>query len=619
MRRLLLAALLLALAACSNGLPNAPDTFTLDPSGHGALDLPLPEGTVWTLSPAPLTIEPARGVGPARVVFQADTQLAPDAPEVNFELEWSGDLSGPLRLTWPLVRVTGQVTETPPASLTAALPAARLPEPGTASAPQRVIVRYTEPAVAPASASALVRPELRIIESEDPEALLAALAGDPNVLWAELDGEVHALGEPGDEFYPLEWHLRKTGARWAHLESYAEAVTVAIIDTGVRYDHPDLAGRLWGPGDGAYDFVENDDDPTDPGDNHNPGYGSHGTHVTGIVTARAGRNSLPPQCYDASGNPICSESGLVGLTWPAEVKVLPLRVLDENGSGSFSAVAAALRYAAGLPTVWNDVTLTNPHPARVINLSLGATLYSEAMCEAVADATAAGAVVVAAAGNAGGTAYYYPASCAGAVSVGAVDNAPGEPRPTWYTQHNDAVDLSAPGGDTSQDTDGDGYPDGVLSTTWNFETNTPNYAFYMGTSQASPQVAAALALLLAANPGLSGADALAALEAASTDLGEPGRDEFYGQGLLNLPAALGLELPPGSYRVHFQGPTDRWVGTDADGRFSTYLPSGVYALQACRDDSDNGFCDTGEPERSASVSVPGHPTYEVPPEALALP
>ncbi len=612
MRRFLVL-LVLLLAACDGGRPAAPGSLRLGYDGRGLLNLPLAGDTIWALDPGPLELSPAQGVGPATIEVRASGPDLPDQPLVSYELAWSGDLSGVLRVDWPLVRVSGQVFED--AGVNAALPAAALPEAAGGEEAGRVVVRYRSAAAAQGLEAGDAT--LRILESSDPEALLAGLQEDPNVVWAELDGQVHALGEPADEYYPLEWHLRKTGARWAYLASLPDPVTVAVIDTGVRYDHPDLAGRLWTGADGAYDFVNDDDDPTDEGDNHNPTMGSHGTHVTGIIAARSGVNVLPPVCYDDEGNPICSQTGLVGLTWPAAVTVLPLRVLDENGNGSYSAVAAAIRYAAGLSVEWLGKTLVNPHPAAIINLSLGAAGYSETMCEAVADAVAAGALVVAAAGNNGASTYYYPASCPGAISVAATDNTVGDPQPTWYSEHNDLVDISAPGGDTRQDADEDGYPDGVLSTTWNFQTNTPNYAFYMGTSQASPQIAAALALLMAS--GQSAEQAWETLKNTATDLGEPGYDPYYGHGFPNVPAALGLTLPPGPYLVHFEGPARRWVRTDADGRFSTYLPSGDYRLEACRDDTENGFCDGNESRAGARGEILPQPAQTVAPLRLNSP
>ena len=615
--------LMLLLAACSSGLPQVPGQLRLGYDGRGGLNLTVPASTVWSLSTGELQVSPPQGIGPAAIGFTAPADSLPDQPQVVYQLAWGGDLSGELTVTWPLVRVEGSVNEAATSAgvqataKAAAIPAAFLPEPASAAAPQRVLVRYKDPAFAPQSSRAAGSNRVRIIETTNPRELLERLRSDPNVVWAEPDGVVHALGEPSDQYYPLEWHLRKTGARWAYLANLSAPVTVAVIDTGVRYDHPDLAGRLWNPGEGAYDFVEGDTDPTDPGDSHNPAMGSHGTHVTGIVTAKSGLNSLPPQCYDGQGNPVCSLSGVVGLAWPANVKVLPLRVLDENGNGSFSTVAAAIRYAAGLSVQWSNQTLTNPHPAQVINLSLGATSSSSAICDAVADARAAGSLVVAAAGNSGSSAYYYPASCPGAIAVAATDNSPGNPQPTWYSEHNDRVSISAPGGDTRQDADNDGYPDGVLSTTWNFQTNTPNYAFYMGTSQASPQVAAALALLIAS--GNTPQEAWDRLKSTSTDLGEPGYDEYYGFGFINLPAALALTLPPGPYRVHFSGPAERWLQTDADGRFGTYLPSGRYQLIACRDDSQNGFCDLGEPSMTEALGIPPKPLLLLPTMTVSMP
>ncbi len=598
MRRLTPVLLLAILAACSSGLPEAPRNLRLGYDGKGTLSLQVPQGTVWELGAGKLKVEPARGIGPAVINFRAEPGQAPTGAQGNFTLPWMGDLQGNLTITWPLVRVEGRVVERTPSGTGFQFPAVPLDrndgyEPAQKTG--RVLVRYRNPAAAPQNSFVAGSRTLRLLETSDVKGLLARLRNDPNVIWAEPDGIVYALGEPADEFYPLQWHLRRTGARWAHLGSYTRDITVAVIDTGVRFDHPDLAGRLWGPADGAFDFVDSDNDPTDPGDLRHPKSGSHGTHVTGIIAARTGVNTLPPGCYDKDKKPVCSKTGVVGLAWPASVKVMPLRVLDKNGRGTFSAVSAAIRYAAGIPIEWGGKKLTNPHPARIINLSLGTTIINNSMCAAVTDAAAAGVQVVAAAGNAGGTLYYFPASCKNAISVAAVDNYPGDPKPTWYSQHNDRITLSAPGGDVHQDADEDGYPDGILSTTWNFKEGLPNFAFYMGTSQASPQVAAALALLLAQDPNRSAKEARDLLVSSASDLGPDGYDEYYGYGILNMPGALGLKLPPGPYRVRFEGPIERWARADVNGNFWLYLPSGNYEVSACRDDSANLFCDRGEP------------------------
>jgi subtilisin family serine protease len=322
----------------------------------------------------------------------------------------------------------------------------------------------------------------------------------------------------------------------------------------------------------------------------------------------------------------------VGLAWPAPVKVLPIRVLDENGNGTFEAVAAAIRYAAGIPVEFDGKSYTNPQPVSVINLSLGSTAQSQAMCEAVADANARGVAVVAAAGNGGGTAYYYPASCAGAISVGATDyDLGGLPRPAWYSQQNDRVSLAAPGGDTAQFTGGltcrnkqtgdeRPCPDGILSTTWDFTfkdpitqkvVGRPNYAFYMGTSQAAPQVAAALALLISSGQASNGQAAWEQLKSHLTDLGPVGKDDAYGLGFLNLPGALGLKLPPGPYTLALEGPTPRVLKPDASGYFETYVMAGDYTLKSCRDDSQNGLCDANEPRVTQQLRVPSQAEFSL--------
>jgi len=549
--------LLVFLAACS--LP-PPAEVVLSPEGAGEL-LIREEGSWYLELPPWLSATPSFGTGAGRVLLLGRPERLPDLPRVVGEV-WvnSGDTARPVRVVWPLLRVEGLVT-----AAAGELPAAGL---GTSRPP------------APKERLAKVGSRLLVLKEGDPV--------PPGAEWVEENGYVWPLGEPEDPYYPLEGHLFVTGARHAYLAEYSREVVVAVIDTGVRYDHPDLAGVLLSGAKGAYDFVEDDADPTDPG----PGgeAGSHGTHVTGIVAARA------------------NGEGVVGLAWPAPVKILPLRVISESGYGTFKDVADAIRYAAGLPVERGDKTLVNPNPAQVINLSLGGTTPSLALCEAVAEAEAAGALVVAAAGNAlaGREVYFYPAACEGALAVAATDL--GGWRPplyTWYSARNDRVDLAAPGGDLAQDLDGNGYPDGILSTTWNYEENAPSYGFYMGTSQAAPQVAAAAALLLSSGRADTPKEAEKLLLATATDLGPSGPDPDYGAGLLNLPTALGITPPPGKTLVYFQGPTPRSLRVEPYSPFVTHLAPGDYRVLVCRDDSENGLCDPGEPTREHFLKLTG--------------
>ncbi len=575
MRRLALF-LLLALAGCATR--PAPLYLKLGSDGTGVLEIRA-QGP-WSLEAPPwLAVFPRSGSGPAAVYLHGRGERLPDLPEILGTITVFARGSGyPVRLRWPLIPVRGVVY--PRATPEEALPAAPLAPPSLPE-PLEKLVKLKDGRI------------LRLpAESPTP----------PGALWSEPNAFVWPLGEPyepEDPYYSLESHLFLTGARFAGLKPYTRRVVVAVIDTGVRYDHPDLEGALLSGSEGAYDFVENDPDPTDNGGS-GP-VGSHGTHVTGIVAARA------------------NGQGVVGAAWPAPVRALPLRVIGPGGTGTVADVADAIRYAAGLPVVRGSETLVNPNPAQILNLSLGTTEPSRTLCEAVADATRAGALVVAAAGNSLGdrNLVFYPAACEGALSVAATDLGGWHPpAAAWYSVRNDWVALAAPGGDLTQDANGDGHPDGVLSTTWDYREGRPSYGFYMGTSQAAPQVAAAAALLLASGEAESSAEAGARLLETATDLGPPGPDPDYGSGFLNLTAALGVEPPPGRLRVVFEGPATRSLPVQVGEPFATHLPAGTYRVLVCRDDSENGLCDAGEPKIIQAITIlnPLHALLTEPPE-----
>jgi serine protease len=292
-----------------------------------------------------------------------------------------------------------------------------------------------------------------------------------------------------------------------------------VVDTGILSRHPDLVGQLV-PG---YDFVRDaasagdgggiDPDPEDPGDRGEPAASAyHGTHVAGTVAA-AGDNGL----------------GVAGVAWSA--RIMPLRALGVGGSGTSYDVNQAIRYAAGLP---NDSGTVPDQAAQIINLSLGGGGFSRADQELLDRVRAAGVVVVASAGNAASSLPNYPASYDGVISVSAVD---AQQRITRYSNSGASVDIAAPGGDNSVDLNGDGYPDGVLSTggTGAGASTDFAYTFLNGTSMAAPHVAGVLALMKSVNPALApdDIDALLAGGDMTDDLGSPGRDDQYGFGLVN--------------------------------------------------------------------------------------
>jgi serine protease len=349
---------------------------------------------------------------------------------------------------------------------------------------------------------------------------IKSLRKDPRVLYAEPNYEVSTRATPDDTAYPLQWHYPLIGLPDAWETTTGDsAVVVAVVDTGILSGHPDLVGQLVN----GYDFVSDpanagdgdgiDPDPAEPaGSSGNAGQSFHGTHVSGTVAAR-GNNQL----------------GVAGSAY--STRVMPVRALGTGGGGTSYDVVQAVRYAAGLT---NDSDTVPQQRADIINLSLGGAPFDPAtqnLYNAVRDA---GILVVAAAGNQASAAPDYPAAYDGVISVSAVDL---QRRLAAYSNTGSAIDVAAPGGDNSVDLNGDGYPDGVLSTSGRVSGNTVNftYSFLSGTSMASPHVAGVLALMKSVNPNLTPADIDSMLAAGllSDDVGVPGRDNQFGYGIIN--------------------------------------------------------------------------------------
>jgi len=271
------------------------------------------------------------------------------------------------------------------------------------------------------------------------------LARCASVACAEPNFVRRPLADPDDTFYNLQWHfgLINLPQAW-DLTTGNSDVIVAVLDTGST-DHPDLAGREIA----GYDFISDpdraidgdglDDDPTDPGDKGSPGGVSsfHGTHVAGTIGAETNNGE-----------------GVAAVTWATGI--MHLRVLGKGGGTDFD-IANAILYAAGLA---NSSGALPERKAHVINMSLGGPGFNQAVADAVTAARQAGVVIFAASGNDDTTAPAYPAAYEGVVSVGSVDlNGLRAP----YSNYGPTLDIVAPGGDTSQDANLDGWPDGVLS------------------------------------------------------------------------------------------------------------------------------------------------------------
>ena len=213
-----------------------------------------------------------------------------------------------------------------------------------------------------------------------------------------------------------------------------------------------------------------------------------------------------------------------------------MRVLGKCG-GTIADINDGIRWAAGLPVPGAP---NNPHPAKVINMSLGGRgrcTLSPSTQAAIDDAVNAGAAVVVAAGNeAADASGFFPASCEHVITVAASDYR--GHLVTRYSNFGQDVDLLAPGGDVTRDDNGDGQNDGVLSMVQG------GYARYNGTSMAAPHVAGAAALLLAQNPRLSPSGVLDELKARALSRSSAQCPSPCGAGLLQVAVGAAPAPPP---------------------------------------------------------------------------
>lgn len=431
--------------------------------------------------------------------------------------------------------------------------------------PDRVILRLRE-GVAPQAVQRL-RAEGFVLEAERPLALKgvvayrlaavpqalvqdpalplkAALAflDRPDVVWAQPDYIQFAQRVPNDPLYPFNWNYDLIGMPRAwDITVGSPSVVVGVVDSGVLWDplrpertHPDLVGQVLG----GYDFISDpgkaaDGDGRDP-DPYDTGPGSltayHGSHVGGILGA-VGDNGV----------------GIPGVAW--RVKQVHARALgpdpvEGTGTGSSVDIAEGALWVAGLPV---PGVPQNPHPAQIVNLSLGSRTPCAAhpiYREVISHLLARGVIVVASAGNSDDDASQYsPASCPGVIAVGAVEPS-GARAP--YSNYGLTVAVMAPGGFVP------GNPrNGVLSLYRNDTTGEMNYQFLNGTSQAAPHVSGLVALMKSLKPSLTPQEARTILQATATPMSaeacrRPTGAEC-GAGLVNAPAALralGVTPPP---------------------------------------------------------------------------
>ncbi len=351
------------------------------------------------------------------------------------------------------------------------------------------------------------------------DAFIKAIVKNPNVKFAEKNYITKALSS--DPFWNDQWNMRIIDAddAWG-ISSINQNIVVAVIDTGVQWNHPDLAANIWNNddacGDGidndsngytddcrGWDFIGNENDPMDES--------GHGTHVAGTIGA-------------------ITDNG-VGVAGLAQQMIMPIRVLGPNGGPDW-VVADGITYAAD-------------NGADVINLSLGCYCPSLTLTEsAINYAYSNNVLVVAAAGNDNTNFPHFPSGFQNAMAVAATDK---NDKKASYSNFGSAIEIAAPGGDNRG---------GHFSKTYVLSTYLPNnYAYAIGTSMATPHVSGVAALILSQDSSLTNLEVRNILKNTADDLGDPGWDQYFGEGRVNAYAAVNGGIPPAVLSVTGISPT----------------------------------------------------------------
>ncbi|MBW3561372.1 MAG: S8 family serine peptidase [Actinobacteria bacterium] len=308
-----------------------------------------------------------------------------------------------------------------------------------------------------------------------------------------------AAAAPDDPYYPQQWNLEKVRAAEAWTVTEGQGIVVAVIDSGVDLSHPDLASAIARRPDGSVlgrDLVDDDDDPTDE---H-----GHGTMVAGLVAARTGNGT-----------------GVASLA--PRASIMPVRVLDEDATGTSQNVDEAIRWAAdnGADVINLSLEVADEEGGSDPTLPIGG---SDDTDDAVRYAWERGVAVVAAAGN-DSAAFTDYSSDTPVLIVGATNR--DDARAGFSdTGRRDAV--MAPGMH-------------IVSTWCDPCGQDARHAIGMseGTSYAAPQVSALVALLRAT--GMSSEQAVRRIRDTAVDVGAPGPDQDTGQGRIDAAAALGVD------------------------------------------------------------------------------
>ena len=304
------------------------------------------------------------------------------------------------------------------------------------------------------------------------------------VTYVEADRTVSAAYAPNDPDFSdrtmsYGYEQVQTLDAW-DIVTGSQQIIIAVVDSGINEAHPEFAGRLV-PG---YNFTdaEHPNDLTD--------MSGHGTHVAGILAAA-----------------LDNKQGVAGVC--PNCRLMPIKVLNKSNIGSWSQLAQGITYAVD-------------NGAQILNLSLGTPVASETLTYAIEYAIERGVIVVAAAGNNGSDAPYYPAALNGVVAVGATN----QKDERWAkSDFGSYIDLVAPGQ--------------IIYSTYNDLDNIyQGYTYMSGTSMAAPFVSGVAGLLLSIAPDLSADEVVEAMTLGAEDLGVSGWDTEFGYGRVNAVGAL---------------------------------------------------------------------------------
>lgn len=297
---------------------------------------------------------------------------------------------------------------------------------------------------------------------------------EPNYIY-EKQTASNDNNHPNDELYhQYQWNLSQISAAdgWNYSEG-SEDVIIAILDTGIATRHIDLATKIV-EGYNAFDETNNVED-----------YNGHGTHVAGISSAMT--DNL---------------SGIAGVSWYS--KLMPVKVLNDDGEGSLYEVASGIRWAVD-------------HGAKIINMSLGDHQDSQIMRDAIEYAYKNDVVIIAAAGNENVSTPMYPSAYEQVLAVSAV-TANNQKAP--FSNYGEHIDVAAPG-------------EHIPSTYLNNQ-----YVYMSGTSMATPHVSGLAGLIRSIQPELSNEQVMDLIRHTSNDIGSIGRDHYFGYGQINVGNAL---------------------------------------------------------------------------------